>query len=36
MIRDLTRKDKVWKVDYRLEKITDNTWGFETRIYASI
>ena len=36
MIQDLTKKDKVWKVDYRLEKITDNTWGFETRIYASI
>jgi len=36
IIRDLKAKENVWKFSYTLEKITDEVWGFEARIYANI
>ena len=33
IIRDLQRVSDVWKVEYSLEMVTDQVWGYEMKIY---
>jgi len=35
MIGDFTSMDRVWKVDYELEQITDTLWGYRMEVYVN-
>jgi hypothetical protein len=34
MIHDFSRLDRVWKLEYHTEPITDAVWGFQLQIYV--
>lgn len=35
MVQDFTRLRNVWKVDYKLERITDEIWGYRVMAYVN-
>jgi len=35
MIADFQRMERVWKVDYELEQITDTLWGYRMEVYVN-
>lgn len=35
IIGDFARMDRIWKVDYHLEEITDTLWGYRMEIYVN-
>jgi hypothetical protein len=35
MIADFQRMERIWKVDYELEQITDKLWGYRMEIYVN-
>lgn len=35
MVQDFTRLKNVWKVDYKLERITDEIWGYRVTVHVN-
>ena len=35
IIHDFQRLDRIWKIDYKLEEITDSIWGYRMTVYVN-